>query len=120
MHETIPIVPNDNVEEIDKPDVAMNTYDMTTPIKNKITYKRTSKNPKIITVDFNEDALQTEHYDPQRELVNTPKAKTKARSAPKRETKETIVEWEIISIDLNTDALRTELVKKPTEKINNC
>ena len=65
----------------------MNTYDMTTPIKNKITSKRTSKKPKIITIDFDEEALQTEHSDPQIELVKKPKAKTKARSAPKREAK---------------------------------
>ena len=45
MDETTPIEPNDNVNETDKPDVAMNTYDMTTPIKNKLTSKRTSKKP---------------------------------------------------------------------------
>ena len=56
----------------------MNTYDMTTPIKNKITYKRTSKKPKIITVDFDEDALQTEHYDPQIELVTKTESKNKS------------------------------------------
>ena len=45
MDETTPIVSNDYVDEIDRPDVAMNTYDMTTPIKHKITSKRTSKKP---------------------------------------------------------------------------
>ena len=60
---------------------------MTTPIKNKITSKRTSKKPKIITIKFDGDAIQTEHSDPQIELVIRAETKTKARSAPKREAK---------------------------------
>ena len=78
MDETTPIEPNDNVNETDKPDDAMNTYDMTTPIKNKVTPKRTSKTPKIISIDFGEDALQTEHSEPQIELVKKTESKNKS------------------------------------------
>ena len=84
-----PIEPNLN--ETDKPDVEMNTYDMTTPDKNKVTPKRTSKKSKTITIDFGEDALQTENLEPQIELVKKPKAKPKARSGAKRKSKETFV-----------------------------
>ena len=91
MHETTPIVPNDNVEEVDKFDVAMNTYDMTTPIKNKVTSKRTSKKPKIITIDFGEDALQREHSDPQIELCK--KADSKNKSTFRTQTQSKIYNY---------------------------
>ena len=85
MDVTTPIEPNLN--ETDKPDVEMNTYDMTTPDKNTVTPKRTSKTSKTITIDFGEDALQTENLKPQIELVKKPKAKPKARPGPKRKAK---------------------------------
>ena len=47
MDETTPIEPNDNVNETDKPDVAMNTYDMTTPIKNKKHLRGHQRNLKL-------------------------------------------------------------------------
>ena len=82
MVETTPIEPNLN--ETDKPDVEMNTYDITTPDKNKVTPKRTSKKSKTITIDFGEDALQTENLEPQIELVKKTKSKTK--STPRSQT----------------------------------
>ena len=82
MVETTPIEPNLN--ETDKPDVEMNTYDITTPDKNKVTPKRTSKKSKTISIDFGEDALQTENLEPQIELVKKTKSKTK--STPKSQT----------------------------------
>ena len=82
MVETTPIEPNLN--ETDKPNVKMNTYDITTPDKNKVTPKRTSKKSKTITIDFGEDALQTENLEPQIELVKKTKSKTK--STPRSQT----------------------------------
>lgn len=116
MVETTPIEPNLN--ETDKPDVEMNTYDITTPDKNKVTPKRTSKKSKTITIDFGEDALQTENLEPQIELVKKPKAKPKARSGAKRKSKETIIEREVIDIDLDKGTLQTEpdIVEMPNVK----
>lgn len=116
MVETTPIEPNLN--ETDKPDVEMNTYDITTPDKNKVTPKRTSKKSKTISIDFGEDALQTENLEPQIELVKKPKAKPKARSGAKRKSKETIIEREVIDIDLDKGTLQTEpdIVKMPNVK----
>ena len=116
MIETTPIEPNLN--ETDKPDVEMNTYDITTPDKNKVTPKRTSKKSKTISIDFGEDALQTENLEPQIELVKKPKAKPKARSGAKRKSKETIIEREVIDIDLDKGTLQTEpdIVEMPKAK----
>ena len=116
MVETTPIEPNLN--ETDKPDVEMNTYDITTPDKNKVTPKRTSKKSKTITIDFGEDALQTENLESQIELVKKPKAKPKARSGAKRKSKETIIEREVIDIDLDKGTLQTEpdIVEMPNVK----
>ena len=116
MVETTPIEPNLN--ETDKPDVEMNTYDITTPDKNKVTPKRTSKKSKTITIDFGEDALQTENLESQIELVKKPKAKPKARSGAKHKSKETIIEREVIDIDLDKGTLQTEpdIVEMPNVK----
>ena len=116
MVETTPIEPNLN--ENDKPDVEMNTYDITTPDTNKVTPKRTSKKSKTITIDFGEDALQTENLESQIELVKKTKAKPKARPGAKRKSKETIIEREIIDIDLDKGILQTEpdIVEMPNVK----
>ena len=89
MDVTTPIEPNLN--ETDKPAVEMNTYDITTPDTNKVTPKRTSKKSKTITIDFGDDALQTENLEPQIELIKNQQQNQKHAQEPNAKQKKQLL-----------------------------